>query len=92
MKNVQSRMGERGGRGQSYNDVIVRLASRLLGEARERVLLYRLLVGMRSPQAVAISAHTNIVREMPRRISPPTIRGELNKPVIDIIHPRLVVC
>jgi hypothetical protein len=29
---------------------------------------------------------------MPRRISPPTIRGELNIPLIDIIHACLVVC
>jgi hypothetical protein len=40
---------------------------------------------MRLLQA-AIRAPTNTVREMPRRISPPTIRGELNMPLIDILH------
>jgi hypothetical protein len=34
----------------------------------------------------AIRAPTKIVRQMPRRISPPTIRGELNIPLIDY-HP-----
>jgi hypothetical protein len=29
---------------------------------------------------------------MPRRTSPPTIRGESNIPLIDIIHAQLVVC
>jgi hypothetical protein len=32
------------------------------------------------------------VREMPRRISPPTISGESNIPLIEIIHACGVVC
>jgi hypothetical protein len=40
----------------------------------------------------AIRAPTNTVREMPRRISPPSIRGELNMPLIDILHAFLVIC
>jgi hypothetical protein len=40
----------------------------------------------------AIRAPTNTVREIARRISPPTIRGELNMPPIDILHACLVVC
>jgi hypothetical protein len=33
----------------------------------------------------AIRAPTNTVREMPRRISPPTIRGEVNIPAMIIL-------
>ena len=69
-----------------------RVVRRRSGTRPDPVRPYRFFVDMRSPHEVAIRAPTNIVREMPRRISPPTIRGELNKPVIDIIHPRLVVC
>jgi hypothetical protein len=52
--------------------------------------LYRLVVRIRSLR-VAIRAPTKIVRQMPRRIPPPTIRGELNIPLMIILRASVLL-